>query len=392
MMGVDNMTSGSEANTAKSPDERREAGDIAAAVERVRRMEALFDRLSGALQHEPALLGSEEALRTAVRTLSAYQSGGDWQRDYELDEQGLLPADLKRGVLSQDGLYDLLCAPEIEAVLADGPDRGAEPVRIETVRTETFSMEYFRFGRGDKTLVILPGLSVQSVMGAADAIAAAYRPIEDAYTVYVFDRRSDVPSPYTVRDMARDTAEAFRALGLKDVCLFGASQGGMIALVLAIEYPELVGRMVLGSSSAHVQEAQYRVLEEWIRLAKAGDRVGLYLAFGREIYPPAVFDACRDSLIAAAGTVTDAELARFICLAEGTRGFDVVKDLDRIRCPVLAIGVYEDGVLDSDATMEIAEKLDVRPDFRLYLYTGYGHAAFDTAPDYKERLLRFFAS
>ena len=123
-------------------------------------------------------------------------------------------------------------------------------------------MDFFRFGRGEKTLVILPGLSVQSVMGAADAIAEAYRPIEDKFTVYVFDRRTDIPSPYPIRDMARDTAEAFRALGLKDVCLFGASQGGMIALVLAIEYPELVGRMVLGSSSANVQEAQYRVIEK----------------------------------------------------------------------------------------------------------------------------------
>ena len=265
-------------------------------------------------------------------------------------------------------------------------------MKIETVQADTFSMDYFRFGRGEKTLVILPGLSVQSVMGAADAIAEAYRPIEDKFTVYVFDRRTDIPSPYPIRDMARDTAEAFRALGLKDVCIFGASQGGMIALVLAIEYPELVGRMVLGSSSANVQEAQYRVIEKWIRLAKAEDREGLYLAFGREIYPPAVFEQYREALIAAAGTVTDRDLERFVILAEGTKGFDVVKELDRIRCPVLAIGVFEDSVLDSDATMEIAEKLDVRPDFRLYMYTGYGHAAFDTAPDYKERILRFFES
>ena len=261
---------------------------------------------------------------------------------------------------------------------------------IEKVNADSFSMEYFRFGRGKKILVILPGLSVQSVMGAADAIAAAYRPIEDVYTVYVFDRRSELPPSYTVRDMARDTAEAFRALGLKDVCLFGASQGGMIALVMAIEHPELVGKMVLGSSSAHVRDSQYRVLEEWIRLAGSGDREGLYLAFGREIYPPAVFEQCREALIAAAGTVTDRDLERFIVLAEGTKGFDVVSELDRIRCPVLALGVFEDSVLDSDATMEIAEKLDDRPDFRLYIYTGYGHAAFDTAPDYRQRILRFF--
>ncbi len=262
-------------------------------------------------------------------------------------------------------------------------------ILIETVKTHHFAMDFFRFGKGEKKLVILPGLSVQSVMGAADAIAAVYQSLADFYTIYVFDRRADLPARYSVHDMARDTAEAFQALGLKNVCLFGASQGGMIALVLAIEHPELVGRMVLGSSSAHVRQEQYGVIDEWIRLAKEGDRTGLYLAFGREIYPPSVFEQVRETLLAAAGTVSEAELERFIILAEGIKGFDVVSELDRIQCPVLALGVFEDSVLDSDATMEIAEKLDCRPDFRLYMYTGYGHAAFDTAPDYRQRILHF---
>lgn len=261
---------------------------------------------------------------------------------------------------------------------------------IETVKTEDFSMDFFRFGSGERTLVILPGLSVQSVMGAAEAITAAYEPLKKLFTVYVFDRRKELPPVYTVRDMARDTALAFSALGLSKVCLFGASQGGMIALALAIEYPELVGRMVLGSTSAHVKESQYAVINGWKELAERGDREGLYLSFGREIYPPDVFEEYREALISAAKTVTDEELSRFVTLAGGTESFDVTGELDRISCPVLAVGVYEDGVVDSDATMEIAEMLDHRPDFRLYMYIGFGHAAFDTAPDYRERMLRFF--
>ena len=265
-------------------------------------------------------------------------------------------------------------------------------IPIETVRTEMVSMDYFRFGHGEKILVILPGLSVQSVMGAADAVAAAYRSLEDRFTIYVFDRRRELPPSYSVREMARDTAEAFRTLGLRDVCVFGASQGGMIALVMAVEHPELIRKMVLGSTSAHVREPQYRVLERWAELARQKDPAGLYLAFGSEIYPPQVFAQYREALLSAAQTVTDSDLERFIILAEGTKGFDVTDELDKISCPVLAVGVYEDSVLDSDATMEIAEKLDRRGDFRLYMYTGFGHAAFDTAPDYRERLLTFFLS
>ena len=263
-------------------------------------------------------------------------------------------------------------------------------IPIERVECQDLAMDFFRFGTGARTMVILPGLSVQSVMGSADAVAQAYDALAQDYTIYLFDRRETLPDVYSVEEMARDTAEAMKALGLKDTYLFGASQGGMMALVIAIEYPELVKKLVLGSTSAHVLPEQFRSIERWIALAEANDPVGLYLSFGEQIYPPAVFAQFREALIAAGKTVTAEELRRFIILAKGIEGFDVSNRVSEIRCPVLAIGVFEDAVLDSDATMEIAEKLDLKPDFRLYLYTGYGHAAFDTAPDYRERIKRFF--
>ncbi|MBQ8933685.1 MAG: alpha/beta hydrolase [Lachnospiraceae bacterium] len=262
-------------------------------------------------------------------------------------------------------------------------------IQSGTVKTDSFEMNYFCCGSGETPFVILPGLSVQSVMGAADAVAAEYALLAQDYKIYVFDRRTDLPEEYSIRDMAADTAEAMRALGLEKVCLFGASQGGMIAMVIAIEYPELVAKLILGSTSAHVQEQQYKAVDNWIRLAREKDAVGLYLDFGKEIYPPAIFEQYRDALIAAGKTVSDKDLERFIQLASSIHGFDVSGKLDRIQCPVLAIGVFEDAVLDSDATMEIAEKLDEHKDFRLYMYIGYGHAAFDTAPDYRERILAF---
>ena len=65
-------------------------------VERIRRMEAHFDRA------EP-----EDLV-----VLEAYYTSGLWLSDYEADERGELPKNLKRGVLSQDGLYDLLSDTE----------------------------------------------------------------------------------------------------------------------------------------------------------------------------------------------------------------------------------------------------------------------------------------
>ena len=70
----------------------------------------------------------------------------------------------------------------------------------------------------------------------------------------------------------------------------------------------------------------------------------------------------------------------------------MLNDLKEITCPTLAIGSSDDQVLGADATLQIAERLGARPDFQLHMYDGYGHAAYDTAPDYKERLLRFLVA
>ena len=264
-------------------------------------------------------------------------------------------------------------------------------ISIETVRADAFSMNYSKFGQGEKTLVILPGLSVQSVMGSADAVADAYQILTEEFTVYLFDRRKELPATYSIHEMAKDTAEAMNVLGLENVCLFGTSQGGMMAMDLAINHPELVQKLVLGSTAACVTEENLETVDEWISLAKAGNAAELYLSFGEAVYPKEVFEQYRELLTDAAKTVTPDELNRFIILAEGMKDFNVADDLSKIPCPVLAIGSSDDQVLGAYATAQIAEHLKDRQDFEMYMYDGYGHAAYDTAPDYKQRLLRFFA-
>ena len=65
-------------------------------IERVERYERLFE--------EASLRPDAETLRL----LEAYYTSGEWLEDYTADEAGELPPGLKRGVLSQDALYDLL--------------------------------------------------------------------------------------------------------------------------------------------------------------------------------------------------------------------------------------------------------------------------------------------
>ena len=257
------------------------------------------------------------------------------------------------------------------------------------VWAEDFEMGFCKFGFGSKTFVILPGLSVQSVLRAKEAVEASYAMLGGDFTTYLFDRKYDVSEGYSIYDMADDTVNAMTKLGLKDVYLFGASQGGMIAMAIAIKYPELVKKLVLGSTSSHVKPEQRGVIDHWIELARDKNAGELYQDFGKEVYPPEVYEQYKEYFSEAAETVKERDLEKFVILAEAIKDFNVTGEIEKIKCPVLVLGVFDDEVLDSDASMEIAEKLDGRTDCALYMYNGYGHAAFDTAPDYRKRIYDF---
>ena len=76
-------------------------------VKRIAEMEACFDELLAAAEDGPDSL-REDGLRQQLQKLTDYYENGQWMEDFVLDEQGKLPAGLKRGVLSEDGVYHLL--------------------------------------------------------------------------------------------------------------------------------------------------------------------------------------------------------------------------------------------------------------------------------------------
>ncbi len=263
---------------------------------------------------------------------------------------------------------------------------------VDTVKTDGFTMGYCRFGSGDKTLVMLPGLSVQSVLGSADAVADAYQMFTDDYTVYLFDHRADVPDTYSVSDMTEDTAKAMSALGLDHVSIMGASYGGMAAMQMAIKHPELVDKIIVASTTADISDEEYqKTLGNWVSLAEKGDAEALYLAFAEDVYPDEVLEQSKQAFIDMSKTVTEDELKEFAIVAEGIKGFDVTEDLDKIGCPVFAVADKQDKIFDPADTERLAALMEDHKDFEMYMYDGYGHAVYDLAPDFKERMLKFLS-
>ena len=77
-------------------------------IRRIRQMEEILQGAKPVLAQLEAALDAFETLLEPLKALDAYYGSRDWLRDLDDDALGKLPADLKRGVLSQDEIYDLL--------------------------------------------------------------------------------------------------------------------------------------------------------------------------------------------------------------------------------------------------------------------------------------------
>ena len=260
-------------------------------------------------------------------------------------------------------------------------------IEIKKIVTDDFSMKYCTFGEGPEILVMIPGLSLLSTMMFADTTAIAYKELLQDYTIYLFDRREDMPDVYTISDMARDTYMAVKSLGIEKANFFGTSQGGMIIQVMAIEHPELFKKMVLGSTVSSVMDDDYiYALGEWLELAEAGDIHGLNMSFSEKAYSADTFKRIKRAMSAMDKMVKPEDLKRFITLSKGIIGFNVLDDLKKIQCPVLVIGSKQDHVFNWERIKQTADVLGCES----YFYEEYSHCVYDEAPDYKARLKAFF--
>jgi hypothetical protein len=77
-------------------------------IERIKQMELRMQRAAKAVMELSAALDNYESVQEDIAELDNYYGSEMWKQDYAYDEAGRLPADLKRGVLSEDGIWNLL--------------------------------------------------------------------------------------------------------------------------------------------------------------------------------------------------------------------------------------------------------------------------------------------
>ncbi len=77
-------------------------------IKRIMQMESLLNAALSLIKKDSLSPEEMQTLKQLVDQLDVYYSGPLWRMDYEADEKGLLPRELNRGILSEDGIWNLL--------------------------------------------------------------------------------------------------------------------------------------------------------------------------------------------------------------------------------------------------------------------------------------------
>ena len=260
-----------------------------------------------------------------------------------------------------------------------------------SIEIDNTTMDYVTFGHGEKNLIIIPGLgdALKSVKGMAFALSFMYRIFAKDYKVYIFSRKNRIPETYQIKDMARDMATVLNKLGITKTYVLGVSQGGAISQYLAIDYPEIVEKLVLAVTLCRPNDTSKAVLTKWINLAKANDFKSIFIDTAEKTYTEKKLKSLRFFYPLLSKISKPKSLDRFITQANSCLNHNCYDEICKIKCSTFVVGGDDDKIVGNFSSNEIAELI---PNSQLKIYHGLGHSAYEEAKDFNKIVLDFFNS
>ena len=246
-------------------------------------------------------------------------------------------------------------------------------------------IDYITFGKGEKWLLLIRGLSTFRIGGMALPVAYMYRMFAKEYRVCIIDRRVKLPVNYTIEQMAEDTFIVAKSIGVENADVVGVSQGGMIAQCLAINHPDFVNRMALVVTACRPNDTIDFVLNKWIEMV-AGEKYSDFTAdMMYRMYSDKYISKYKAAIPLLSHLQKSIDADRFITQSKAILDFDMYDRLNKISCPVFVVAGRQDKVTTATASEEIAEKLNCK----IHIYENYGHALYEEAKDFNKRIMNF---
>jgi pimeloyl-ACP methyl ester carboxylesterase len=230
---------------------------------------------------------------------------------------------------------------------------------------------YYEVSGAGEPLILLHG-----GMCTVETFDAQARPLAERYRVYVPERRghgrtADVDGPITYENMAADTIAFMEAVGIESAHLAGWSDGAIVGLLVAMQRPELVRKLVLIGQYVNLDGAR----EEGKALMEA---------FTVETFPP-MFRQMYAAVSPDGPQHFTVIFEKLTPLWRGDPGI-ALADLADVTSPTLVLA-GDDDVLTIEHAAALAQAL---PDAQLAIVPGTSHALPMEKPDLVNRLLLDF--
>lgn len=249
------------------------------------------------------------------------------------------------------------------------------------------AMTYLCFGKGTCPLIMIQGLNTRGISGSGVMLAWMYRMFAKDYRVYFFDRPAHLSENTTIEALTDSLIEAMETLSIQSAMVLGVSQGGMIAQNLAIKRPDLVKKLVLAVTLSRNNPTVEAVIQYWIDLVNKEQFKELTWDMTKKMYTDAYLKGMKLFLPLLTLINKPKDKERFIALAKSCLSCKTYDQLEKIQCETLVIGAKEDKIVTAEASLEIAQRLGAE----LVLYEKYGHAVYEEARDFNQRIYEFFA-
>lgn len=257
---------------------------------------------------------------------------------------------------------------------------------IKNYRIDDFEIKYAIIHGGSKPFVMLPGVSLVSVLNSTKAVEDSYKAFLDEYTIYLFDNCAHVAEGETIITQADHDIMLFDYLNIKNAYVLSTSHGGMKAQIIASKRKDLINKLIIASSCMKTNEKRVKILKYWESLALKYDAESINKDFYEKLFTPDFYKKNYELLKKGFSTGTKEDCINFSKMLRTMYDVDISSYTKQIKVKTLVIGAEYDYIFGEDASLEIAKAIPCES----YIYKGYCHAVYDEAVDYKQRIEEFF--
>jgi pimeloyl-ACP methyl ester carboxylesterase len=250
-------------------------------------------------------------------------------------------------------------------------------------------LNYERAGEGEP-LLLIQGMSGTHVSWGEPFLA----PLQERFDVVIFDNRGiglsgPIEGPFTIVEMADDTAGLLDQLGIESAHVVGISMGGMIAQELALARPERLRSLTLGCTYCGGPGSRLMPEESVQKLVagmSSGDREkAIRASYEVNLSPAFRADEGRYAAFHEMATAVPSAKRTIELQAQAIFGHDTSGRLGEISTPTLIVHGTEDAVLPYPNGQQISSLM---PQARFETLADVGHMFWWEQPDRSAELVR----